>query len=85
MPKGDEPVTSWYNEIKDFDKSWYGKEPPQSAFSKTGHFTQVVWKQSERVGVGVATSGSSFFVVANYDPAGNFMKKYSLNLSPPKK
>jgi len=82
---GDEAVASWYGEIKDFDKSWYGKEPPQGAFSKTGHFTQVVWKASEKVGVGLASKGTSFFVVANYDPPGNIVGRYSPNLTPPKK
>lgn len=75
-------MTSWYEEIKDFDKSWYGSEPPRGAFSKTGHFTQVVWKASERVGVGVVISGQSAFVVANYDPPGNFVGKYKPNVMP---
>ena len=78
-------MNSWYGEIKDYDKSWYGNEPPQCAFMKTGHFTQVVWKASERIGVGLAISGRSCFVVANYDPPGNFTGNYKPNVTPPKK
>lgn len=82
---GDVPVTNWYSEIKDFDKSWYNAEPPRGAFSSTGHFTQVVWKASERVGVGTATKGNAVFVVANYDVAGNLINHYKGNVLPPKK
>ena len=36
-----------------------------------GHFTQVVWKGSEELGVGLATDGKTTFVVGQYLPAGN--------------
>ncbi|CAK8688450.1 unnamed protein product [Clavelina lepadiformis] len=37
-----------------------------------GHFTQVVWRSSTEIGVGVATNGKGkYFVVAHYQPAGN--------------
>ncbi|XP_053328941.1 Golgi-associated plant pathogenesis-related protein 1 isoform X2 [Spea bombifrons] len=63
---GHEPVDSWYDEIKNYDFARPGFR------SNTGHFTQVVWKDSKEVGVGVATDGNSlFFVVGQYDPAGN--------------
>ncbi len=39
-----------YNEVKYYD--W--KKPGFG--SNTGHFTQVVWKSSLRVGFGIATS-----------------------------
>ncbi|XP_067312477.1 Golgi-associated plant pathogenesis-related protein 1 [Pseudorasbora parva] len=62
---GKEAVDSWYSEIKDynFDKSGY--QP------KTGHFTQVVWKSSTELGVGLATNGRKVYVVGQYKPAGN--------------
>ncbi|KAM7392110.1 hypothetical protein PAMP_022745 [Pampus punctatissimus] len=37
----------------------------------TGHFTQVVWKESTKLGVGMATDGRKVFVVGQYRPAGN--------------
>uniref|UniRef100_A0A8C5WMB1 SCP domain-containing protein n=1 Tax=Leptobrachium leishanense TaxID=445787 RepID=A0A8C5WMB1_9ANUR len=61
-----EPVDSWYNEINNYDFARPGFR------SDTGHFTQVVWKDSKEVGVGVATDGNGlFFVVGQYNPAGN--------------
>ncbi|XP_060766785.1 Golgi-associated plant pathogenesis-related protein 1 isoform X2 [Neoarius graeffei] len=62
---GEEPVDSWYNEIKDYDFAAPGFQ------SNTGHFTQVVWKSTEEVGVGLATDGKTVFVVGQYKPAGN--------------
>ncbi|XP_060743217.1 Golgi-associated plant pathogenesis-related protein 1 [Tachysurus vachellii] len=62
---GDEPVDNWYSEIKDYNFSNPGFA------SNTGHFTQVVWKSSKEVGVGLATDGKTVFVVGQYEPAGN--------------
>ncbi|KAM3910853.1 uncharacterized protein RB166_019653 isoform 2-T5 [Leptodactylus fuscus] len=63
---GEEPVDSWYDEIKNYDFARPGFR------SNTGHFTQVVWKDSKEVGVGIATDGNGlFFVVGQYNPAGN--------------
>lgn len=36
-----------------------------------GHFTQVVWKDSTQLGVGMATDGKKVYVVGQYRPAGN--------------
>lgn len=36
-----------------------------------GHFTQVVWKSSTELGVGMATNGKKVYVVGQYRPAGN--------------
>ncbi|XP_030621351.1 Golgi-associated plant pathogenesis-related protein 1, partial [Chanos chanos] len=62
---GKEAVDSWYSEIKDYDFS-----NPRFQ-SNTGHFTQVVWKATTEVGVGLATDGNTVFVVGQYSPAGN--------------
>ncbi|XP_022611693.1 Golgi-associated plant pathogenesis-related protein 1-like [Seriola dumerili] len=62
---GKEAVDSWYSEIKDYnwDQPGYSRE--------TGHFTQVVWKDSTELGVGMATDGKTAFVVGQYRPVGN--------------
>merc|ERR1711971_303994 len=72
-------VDSWYSEIKDYK---FGKEPSRGG-PVTGHFTQVVWKGSTEVGVGVAQEGSKVVVVANYSPPGNFVGQYVDNVPAP--
>ena len=66
-PNGGEAVTSWYNEIKDYDF----KKGKSANGGVVGHFTQVVWKESKYVGVGIGNVGNSYYVVSNYYPAGN--------------
>lgn len=76
---GAEAVDSWYSEIKDHV---FGREPSSL---KSGHFTQVVWKESRELGVAQAKSKTGkLIVVANYDPAGNMMGSFAPNVPPPK-
>ncbi|XP_020917049.1 Golgi-associated plant pathogenesis-related protein 1 [Exaiptasia diaphana] len=76
----EQAVQSWYDEIKDYDY----QNPGFS--SKTGHFTQVVWKSSTKLGVGKATAddGGGYkktYIVAQYTPAGN-SGAYAANVLP---
>jgi len=68
------PIQSWYDEIK---KHTFNTEPRSTG---TGHFTQVVWKASRELGIGVATKDGRTVVVANYYPPGNFVGKYVANV-----
>jgi uncharacterized protein YkwD len=67
----------WYNEIQD-----YNFDNPGFNMS-TGHFTQVVWKDTEYMGIGYAKSNNgTFYVVANYYPPGNVMGYFDQNVYP---
>ena len=66
---------AWYDEIKDynFDKPGFK--------GSTGHFTQVVWKNSKYVGFGFAKSKTGYnYGVANYFPAGNYINEFDKNV-----
>nr|KAF7416888.1 hypothetical protein H0235_011419 [Vespula pensylvanica] len=74
---GDEPVNEWYAEEA---LHQYGKEPTTL---KTGHFTQVVWRDSTELGVGMARNrNGEVYVVCNYNPAGNFLGSFTDNVLP---
>lgn len=75
--EGEDAVKSWYDEVKYYR---FGQPSPGN-FSQVGHFTQVVWKESRELGVGIAKNGSSVYVVCNYHPPGNFMGKYASNVT----
>ncbi len=64
-----EAAKSWYDEI-----ALYSFKHPQYS-EETGHFTQLVWKSTQKMGVGVALSadGRNVFIVTNYYPAGNII------------
>lgn len=64
---------SWYSEKKIYRYGKLGK----GNWHEFGHYTQMVWKNTKRVGVGVAIcKDGSIMVVASYDPAGNYMDQY---------
>jgi pathogenesis-related protein 1 len=58
----------WYGEIKQYK---YGPVTYQN-FSATGHYTQMVWNTTTKVGIGQATCpGGGIVIAAEYDPHGN--------------
>ena len=92
---GGEAVTSWYGEKRGYD---YAEEPVDAETGKdcisctctytvydTGHFTQMVWAQTHRLGVGLAKSKTTgkYITVMKYDPAGNYTSKYRENVFRP--
>ncbi|CAG0893720.1 unnamed protein product [Darwinula stevensoni] len=64
--KANNAVDAWYNEIHLYT---FGTKCSE----ETGHFTQLVWTKSRRLGVARAKSkdGLTWYVVCNYDPPGN--------------
>ncbi|HRH61339.1 MAG TPA: CAP domain-containing protein [Chitinophagaceae bacterium] len=60
-------TNAWYDEIKKFDIN-----NPEANFSETGHYTQIVWRTTTKLGMGVGVcSNGNYIIVANYDPPGN--------------
>lgn len=69
-------VEIWYEERKLHDFASAG-------FSmKAGHFTQVVWRGSQRVGCGSSSCNGLRIWVCNYDPPGNMAKQFKHNVLP---
>lgn len=68
-------VDMWYKEV-----CQYNFNNPGFGYG-TGHFTQVVWRKSVKLGMGSATSGRCTYVVSRYGPAGNMMSDFSNNVA----
>ncbi|CAJ0914212.1 unnamed protein product, partial [Mesorhabditis belari] len=68
-------VKGWYDEVRSYSFGWGG-------FSgSTGHFTQLVWRGSKSLGVGIATGrDGSTYLVCNYDPPGNYGGQFQNNV-----
>ena len=50
----------------------------------SGHFSQLVWKSSNELGIGTAKSATGTkIIVANYNPPGNYLGKYVENVPHP--
>uniref|UniRef100_A0A8C4PYA3 SCP domain-containing protein n=1 Tax=Eptatretus burgeri TaxID=7764 RepID=A0A8C4PYA3_EPTBU len=60
-----EVVDAWYKESSNYDYVISGFQP------NTGNFTQIVWRASEQMGVGLAQGGNRLVVVVRYHPPGN--------------
>ncbi|XP_065157212.1 uncharacterized protein [Atheta coriaria] len=75
--EGGKAVDSWYDEIQFYT---FGQEPRDL---KAGHFTQVVWRLSEKLGVGIAKKNGHIYVVCNYSPPGNYVGNYTPNVPAP--
>lgn len=72
-------VDAWYAEIRD---PGYNFESP-GLQKGTGHFTQVVWRGSTHVGMGIAGDPQTgLYVAANYSPPGNLIgeKPFLMNV-----
>jgi pathogenesis-related protein 1 len=60
-------VKAWVNE-----KIYYkGETLTAGNFHASGHYTQVVWKDTKEVGCAKAECKGNIIVVCNYDPPGN--------------
>ncbi|MCY1004827.1 CAP domain-containing protein [Nannocystis pusilla] len=60
-------VAAWVAEVAGYDAK------TGRCRGMCGHYTQVMWRDSQRVGCGVATCGDAEVWVCNYDPPGNFL------------
>ena len=46
---------------------------------ETGHFTQLVWKSSTSIGLGISASGNTYYCTAQYSPPGNMQGQFKTN------
>ncbi|KAM0197719.1 hypothetical protein ACHAPQ_000070 [Fusarium lateritium] len=84
-------TNQWYDsEMSNW--AFYGQDnPPEDMnIDLYGHFTQVVWKDSTKVGcatvkcpAGTVLSFPSWYTVCNYNPQGNFGGRYGNNVLKP--
>ncbi|CAF1382972.1 unnamed protein product [Didymodactylos carnosus] len=78
IQNGADAVKAWYDEISSYN---YGRPGFSMA---TGHFTQVVWRASNRLGIGAAIGNNGgwkkLYVVANYAPPGNYLGEFEKNV-----
>lgn len=58
-------VDAWGNEKYDYDYD------SNSCTSVCGHYTQVVWRETKKIGAAVAKDGDDVYWVCRYDPPGN--------------
>ena len=74
---GKAAVDKWYSEVSNYDFSNPGYK------SGIGHFSQIVWKDSNYLGCGIGCRSNNYcYVVCNYNPRGNYNSRFSTNVFP---
>lgn len=66
-PTAAEVVDTWAAEVKDYDAK------KNTCKGVCGHYTQIVWRKSQRLGCAMAACGDTEVWVCNYDPPGNYL------------
>jgi len=66
----------WYNE-----KDQYNFSNGQFSMN-TGHFTQVVWISTKKLGCGISLNGNRAYGTCSYIPPGNFQGEFNANVKP---
>jgi len=81
----------FYNgEVGWYDGLYNKAQPDMTNFEKWGHFSQIVWKSTTKIGcatqhcpkglANVGTDVSPYFTVCNYSPPGNYANEYGTNV-----
>lgn len=74
--EGTQPTNLWYQKSQNFNYA-------SNSIQDSGTFTQVVWKNSKEIGVGVTKKDNKFYIVALYNPPGNILGTVTQNVLPP--
>jgi Cysteine-rich secretory protein family len=72
------------SETKGAFDSWMSEASQYSGDGSAGHFTQVVWKASQRIGCGwnlQTCPDGNFYFFCEFDPYGNVIGEYSQNVA----
>ncbi|KAH8889186.1 PR-1-like protein [Thozetella sp. PMI_491] len=73
FPVNNRPLLQATNAWVAEEPKYQGEPIPQGPFLSYGHYTQVVWNTTLRVGMGFTINGSHTYVVARYLPVGNIL------------
>ncbi|MDQ8037211.1 MAG: CAP domain-containing protein [Pedobacter sp.] len=63
-------VDNWGSEKQFYVHETYLKVPPSGV---VGHYTQIIWRNTSKVGCGLATFSGQEILVCHYDPPGNWI------------
>jgi uncharacterized protein YkwD len=72
----EQPTELWYAESADY------KYTAPGFSAGTGHFTQVVWRASTKLGCGRAQCSFGVYYVCRYAPPGNVLGQFEQNVLP---
>lgn len=69
-------VQMWADEKKYFKYGKFPKIVTEGHWSKVGHYTQMIWKNTQKFGCAYASNAKFTYLVCRYDPAGNYINQF---------
>ncbi len=67
-----EMVNGWIEEKKDFVRGPFPKVSKTGKWADVGHYVQLVWADTQKVGCAKSTAAGDDYLVCRYYPAGNW-------------
>lgn len=67
----DEMVREWVDEARLYRPGAVPDISTTGSWHDTGHYSQIIWRQTTKIGCAVASSGSDDYLVCRYAPPGN--------------
>jgi|Transcript_82613 hypothetical protein len=81
---GEGQCISWgtvgYWDMKVGIDKWMEEESQYSGEFTASHYTQIVWKSSTGIGLAMGEKDGSYYIAANFSPAGNQWHQYDDNV-----
>lgn len=68
---------AWIDEKKYYIHDRFPYVSNTGRWQDVGHYTQIIWRNTTRLGCGIATGGGRDYVVCRYSPAGNFTGQFA--------
>jgi Cysteine-rich secretory protein family len=65
-------VDGWIEEKRFYRPGLFPNVTKTADWSDVGHYTQLIWRNTTRVGCALATGGGNDLLVCRYSPAGNW-------------
>lgn len=62
---------AWIDEKTNFLAGRFPDVSRSGNWQDVGHYTQIIWRSSTKIGCGIATGGGRDVLVCRYSPAGN--------------
>lgn len=70
-------AAGWIDEKQYYVHGTFPNVSNTGNWADVGHYTQVIWRDTERLGCGIATGSGWDYLVCRYSPPGNVQGQYA--------
>lgn len=73
----EEMASAWIDEKQYYVHAAFPYVSSTGNWQDVGHYTQIIWRDTTRLGCGIATGGGRDWLVCRYAPPGNVVGQYA--------